>query len=248
MIKKLHPLYWLIRNSVWLVYKKYKLVGVENLPNDPVVLVGNHSKANGPIVAQLYPPRETYTWCVGEMMNVKEVPEYAFNDFWSKKPKFLHPLYHFLSYLIAPLSAFIMTNALTVGVYKDKRIFETFNKTVELMELGADIIVFPECYDEHNNIVHDFQKGFVEIGRYYYRKTKKRAPFVPMYVCPELKLLVFGKPTYYDPDADKKEENERIRQYLMDGISEIAYDLPRHQVIQYPNIPKKDCPYNDRLD
>ena len=44
-----------------------------------------------------------------------------------------------------------------------------------------------------------------------------------------------------------KEEQERICNYLMDEISEVAYSLPRHRVVPYPNIKKKDYPYSDRL-
>ncbi len=59
---------------VWIFYPKIKVEGIENLPNEAAVLVGNHAKANGPIISQLYMPRESYTWCVGNMMHIKEVP------------------------------------------------------------------------------------------------------------------------------------------------------------------------------
>ena len=51
--KKSHPLYRFIRFMVWVFFPKYTLEGTENLPEEPAVLIGNHSKANGPVALQL---------------------------------------------------------------------------------------------------------------------------------------------------------------------------------------------------
>ena len=242
-----NPFYRFIRFCVWVFYPKVTVEGAENLPEEAVVLVGNHCKANGPIISQLYMPREAYTWCVASMMHLKEVPAYAFEDFWSRKPKWTHFFYHLLSYIIAPLASFIMSKADTIGVYRDKRLIKTFKESVEKMENGADVVIFPECYDEHNNIVHEFQRGFVDLARIDYKKTGRSTPFVPMYLCPELKKVVFGKPIYYNNEANSKEEADRICNELMDAISELAFNLPRHKVVTYNNIRKKFYPENTRV-
>ncbi|MCR5153331.1 MAG: 1-acyl-sn-glycerol-3-phosphate acyltransferase [Lachnospiraceae bacterium] len=240
-------LYRIIQGAVKLSYKKFKVEGVENLPDEPAIIVGNHSKTYGPVVGQIYKPRHAYTWCIGNMMHIKEVPAYAFEDFWSKKPGYIRWFFKILSYIIAPLAAFLMTNARTIGVYKDKRVIKTFLESCDRMTgEGADIIIFPEHYDEHNNIVHDFQQGFVELARVYYKKTGRDVPFVPMYICPALGKVVLGKPIYYDHENDHKEEVVRICNALMDGISELAYALPPHRVVPYPNIKKKYYPTNER--
>ena len=85
-------------------YPKTQIVGMENIPDEPCVIVGNHSRVDGPIVCELYFPDNSYTWCASEMMTVREVPAYAFQDFWSNKPKPKRPFYKLLSYIIAPLS------------------------------------------------------------------------------------------------------------------------------------------------
>jgi len=70
-------LYRFIRFWVWLLYPKMQVFGVENLPDEPCIAVGNHAQANGPISAELYFPVERYTWCSGEMMHLREVPGYS---------------------------------------------------------------------------------------------------------------------------------------------------------------------------
>ena len=75
---------------VWLFSPKFKVVGIDNLPENPAIIVGNHCQINGPVAAELYYPRSRYTWCAGEMLELGEVPAYAFRDFWSEKPKSSH--------------------------------------------------------------------------------------------------------------------------------------------------------------
>ena len=157
-------IYRFIRASVKFFYPKIKVHGIGNIPDGAVIAVGNHSQMNGPIISELYYPGDHYTWCISEMMNIKEVPDYAFKDFWSNKSIYIRWFYRLLSYIIAPVSDIVFNNACTIPVYKDKRVLETFEESVQRLSEGASIVIFPEDYDEHNNIVHDFQRGFVHVA------------------------------------------------------------------------------------
>lgn len=240
------PVFCVIRKIVSIVTPVFTAEGVENLPDGPAVVVGNHSQAFGPLAAELHFPVKHYTWCISEMMEKDKVADYAYKDFWSKKPLLLRPFFKLFSLIIPPLAELIFTNADTIPVYRDKRVMKTFQISVDKLDEGACVVIFPEDYTEYNNIVHEFQTGFVHVGKYYYRQKGKCIPFVPMYVCPELKKLIFGKPIIYDPDAKADVEAQRICKYLQESISEIAYSLPRHRVVPYPNVSKKNYPYNER--
>lgn len=236
--------YQVIRWCVKTVYPKIKVYGAEKLPQEPVILVGNHCKMNGPISSELYAPGEHYTWCAGEMMHLKDVPEYAYQDFWSNKPKFSRPLYKLLSYLIAPLSVCVFNNANTIGVYHDTRILSTFKTTVAKLQEGANVVIFPEYDEDYNHILCGFQDRFIDIARLYYKRTGKQLCFVPMYLAPRLKGMYLGDPIRFDPDAPMDQERGRIRDCLMERITEIAVSLPEHKVIPYRNIPKRLHPSN----
>lgn len=242
-----HIVYRIARKIVSIVIPAYQTEKGENLPDGPAIVVGNHSQAYGPIAAELYFPRKHYTWCISEMMERERVADYAYKDFWSKKPALLRPFYRLFSYIIPGLAEIIFTNADTLPVYRDKRVMKTFQLSCDKLKEGAMIVIFPEDYTEYNNIVHEFQRGFVHVAKYYYRQYKEPVPFVPMYVCPGLHKLVFGKPIMYDPKASQKDEAERICKYLQESISELAYAQPRHRVVPYPNVSKKDYPFNERL-
>lgn len=226
----------------WLVkvfYKKIEVEGVENLPEEASIIVGNHTQMNGPIACELYFPGNSYTWCIGEMMHLKRVPKYAYQDFWSQKPKLSRPFYKVLAYVIAPLASYLMSNASTIGVYRDSGIISTFKTTIKRLIEGANVVIFPEHDKKHNHIVYDFQRKFIDVAKLYYKKTSTELNFVPMYIAPNLNKMYIGKPIRFCSDNPIEEERERICNYLMAEITDIACALPEHIVVPYRNIPKR---------
>lgn len=244
MEKKISPLYKIVRWLLWVFYPKMKVVGAENLPDEPCIIVGNHSQMDGPIGCELYFPGNHYTWCDWRMMKFKEVPAYSFEDFWSQKPKYIRWFFKIASYVITPLSVLIFNNANTIPVYRDRRIIETFKISTTALDEGNSVIIFPECAEEYNNIIYNFQTGCLDIGKFYYKKSGKELNFVPLYIAPRLKTMYIGKPIKYSHSVNPKEEKDRICKYLMKEITDMATALPRHRVVPYRNIKKKDYPYN----
>ena len=236
--------YHLIYRIIWAISPKYTLHGTENLPEEPCVLVGNHCQMYGPIASEIYLERPHYIWCIGEMMNRKEVPAYAFQDFWSMKPKAVHWFYKLLGHVIAPLAEYVFTNAHTIPVWHDARVMTTFRMSMEKLNAGADIVIFPEKAEPYNGILWQFQEHFADLAKLYHRRTGKAVCFVPMYTAPRLSGIYFGKPVRYDPEAPDNEARKRICGTLLEAISDLASILPEHTVVPYPNIPKNEYPKN----
>ena len=242
--KHCRPLFLAIRWAVRLVYPKITVVGAENLPEDACIAVGNHAQMHGPIVGELYYPRKRLTWCAAQMQKLKEVPAYAYQDFWSGKPPRVRWFYRLASYIIAPLSVCIFNNAAVIPVYHDNRVISTFGQTVKALEEGVDVIIFPEKLEKRNQILYQFQENFVDVAKLYYKRTGKRAAFVPMYLAPALKQLHIGAPVVFDPEAPIADERRRICDEMARAITAIAESLPEHTVVPYENMPKRQYPKN----
>ena len=246
--KKKHNRGWhfyrLIRWFVKLFYPVIKVNGKENMPQEPSIYICNHCEMNGPIASQLYFPGKSYIWCASEMMDRKQVPAYAYKDFWEEKPKWTKWFYRVLSYVIAPLSECIFTNADCIPVYHDTRIISTFRMTMNALEEGANIVVFPEYKQEYNEILCDFQDGVFDIARLYKAKTGKNVAFVPMYLSPELGSFNIGEAVYYDPNNDRNREKHRLKNEMMERITDIALSLPRHKVVPYINTSRRRYLYS----
>lgn len=242
--KHCRPLFLFIRGAVKLVYPKITVVGAENLPDDACIVVGNHAQMNGPICAELYYPRSRLTWCAAQMQKLKEVPAYAYRDFWSGKPKAVRWFYKLLSYIIAPLSVCIFNNAAVIPVYHDNRVISTFRQTVKALENGTDVIIFPEKLEKRNEILYQFQENFVDVAKLAYKRTGKPVAFVPMYLAPALKQMHIGTPVCFDPTAPIAEEKKRICEEMARAITDIAESLPEHTVVPYENLPRRRYPKN----
>ena len=246
--KKISLAYRIIKALVRLFYGKTRVVGAENLPDDACIVVGNHCQMNGPIACELDFPGQHYTWCAGEMMHLKEVPAYAFRDFWSKKPKSVRWLFRIASYLIAPLAVCVFNNANCIGVYRDGRILSTFRETTEKLHAGASVIIFPEHDPPVNNILSAFQDRFVTVAKQCARHGGEAPLFVPLYLAPTLRTMYLGEPVRFDPAAPSREECRRVCDELSARITAMATALPKHRVVPYRNIPKKRYPYNIPLE
>ncbi len=242
--KKTTLIYRIIRFFVWLFSPKFKLVGTEKLPKEPCVIVGNHSQIYGPIAAELYVPGRREIWCAGQMMQWDEVADYAFTDFWSFKPRWTHWFFRLLGRLITPLSVCVFNNAHTIPVYHDTRLISTYRSSIEKLRAGSNIVIFPEKNERRNNILYAFQDKFVDLARFYYKKTGTVLSFVPLYIAPRRKTLYFGEPIRFDPTVPIAQERQRICAALSDGIVELACSLPEHTVVPYRNIRKRDYPKN----
>ena len=238
--KKTSFTFKIIKGLVRLFYGKIEIIGLENLPDSNTVIVANHTQMNGPIVGEIFMPDNCYIWCAGQMMKIKEVPEYAFTDFWSQKPKWTHPFYKILSYAIAPLASCVFNNARTVAVYRDMRIMSTFKETIKLLKEGANILIFPEEDVKCNNVLYTFQENFIDVAKLYYKKTKVELTFVPMYIAPKMRKAYIGKGIKFNAENDFEKEKHNLSNSLFNAITDMARDLPLHKVVPYRNIPKKN--------
>lgn len=239
-----HRCYRIIRWLIWKFYPRTTIEGTENLPESPCVIVSNHAQLHGPIICELYLPGDHDTWCAGQMMQLKEVPTYAFEDFWRDKPGYCRCFFKLASYVIAPLSVCIFNNARTIGVYHDARIMSTFRTTLARLEQGAHVVIMPEGREGHNAIVNDLQDGFIDIARLYQKRTGKALNFVPMYIAPALHKAVIGTPIHCDMTQPWPEAKAHLKQDLLNAITDLAQAQPAHRVTPYTNMPKKDYPLN----
>ena len=227
---------------VKIFYKKRNFEGIENLPNTPCIIVGNHAQSHGPLSCEFFFPAEKRIWTIHSVMNKKEFPAYAIDDFFPEKKKGLMWFYKSATHITAPLGSYLFRNADTLPVFKDTRIVQTFQLSIQALEDGKNIIIFPENREPFNNIINNFQERYVDLARLYHKKTGKTLEFVPMYNAASLKKVILGKPIKFNPYNNIEDERTKVCNYLKNEITTIAQSLPPHRVVPYENIKKKNYP------
>ena len=86
-MKKQSFTYKTLKFFINIFYKKRKFEGLENINEEPCIIIGNHAQIHGPLIAEVQFPLKRKTWCIGNVLTKKEFIEHAKTDFWGLKPK-----------------------------------------------------------------------------------------------------------------------------------------------------------------
>jgi len=213
--------------------KKHELRFQEEIDfSTPSIYIGNHATTATPSAIHLYFPGKKRPWVVGDMCSLKTIPKYAKEEFWTNyKPKWLFQ--KVLPVLVAPIGYMIMRGAEAIPVYRDGRMIVTIKKTVQSLEDGVNVYIFPEYDQPYSEYHNDFEDGFVNVASVYYRKTKKKLKFYPLYNCFDKRIMSFGVPIEFNPDNSLEEERKRITTYLKENVTKLAREIGPHKVISY---------------
>lgn len=214
---------------------RHELKGAENIqPDDdnPIVFLCNHGELYGPIACMLNIPVPIRPWSISEMVVDKdEVAAYVHKYTISRQKWLPERLKWPIANLIGPLSVWAMGQLESIPVYRNKlrELMKTFTLSVEAMEAGDNLLIFPENPDgveqgkgyERAGIGEMF-RGFAMLAPIYYNKTGKRCRFLPMFAHKNARTLSFGTPITYDPDTPPNEERDRIVDAMIQQMQEMA--------------------------
>ena len=214
----------------WMIRRVYphKLKGQENIrmdENNPIVFVCNHGDIYGPVICAAYFPVPMRPWVISHICNdADEFAEYFYKyDLKDIRwiPEFLkHPVAKFVGHL----SLWCMGELESIPVYRDSpaELIKTFRKSVEAMQAGDNLLIFPENpnaeYQDHgyeNSGLGTLFYGFMMLGTVYYKRTKKNCRFVPMYAHKDTRTLCFGEEIDYIGDT---EDDEKERHRVVDAL------------------------------
>ena len=229
--------YKMIRGILRLVFPRAKTT-YEIAPGDePAVFVCNHAAVRGPVMMTLDFKRPHQTWTVSFALDSKKAKSYAFHDILMGESRRHKGFYRFLSRIIARMLPPLLHYSDTIPVYHDRGIVTTFKQSVQALNDGDDLVIFAESAARYSPYVCRLQEGFVDLARLYYKRTKKRLRFYPVYVEKKNAAITVGAPIAYDPDEPMESQRQRITAYLCENIDRLARGLPPHRPV--PFLPER---------
>lgn len=216
----------------------HKVLGTENLQpyeDGSMILVCNHGEIYGPIVANLYIPISFRPWVVAHMMEKEKIVDHMYHGSVKRQrwipEKWKKPLIQ----MICPLLQWVFESIESIPVYRGnpRALLKTFRMTVEAMQAGDNILLFPENGEDRldgqkgyaeEGVTAQLYTGFAMLAPAYYAKTGKRAVFMPVYASKRLRTLRIGEGIEYNPEAPANQEKLRIVDELlhrMNGLYEM---------------------------
>jgi hypothetical protein len=201
----------------------HKVRGLENAAgheDGTMVLVCNHGELYGPVVTNLYMPISFRPWCISSMMEKDVIVRYIYENTLVRQKWLPKCLKMPLTQLLCPLCLWVLNSLEAIPVYRSnpRELIKTFRLTIEAMQAGDNILVFPERGEAEapgqkgyvTEGVGDLYTGFAMIAPAFYQRTHKRAVFVPIYASKHLRTLTFGQCVEYNPNAPATQEKLRI--------------------------------------
>ena len=201
----------------------HKIKGRENIILDdenPLVFLCNHGDIYGPTVCAANFPVPMRPWVISQVCTSVEEFEAYFYRYDLQEARLPEKWKKPLAHLVGKLSIWCMRQLEAVPVYRDKpaELIKTFRQSVEAMQAGDNLLIFPEnpnAVQKDHGYEHDglgtLFEGFTLLATVYYRKTKKKLRFMPMYAHKATRTLVFGHEVDYNPMApDEAQERHRV--------------------------------------
>ncbi|QUA53669.1 lysophospholipid acyltransferase family protein [Aristaeella lactis] len=211
-------------------FNRHKMVNLDHVHTDtdnPIVFLGNHAEIYGPIASALCFPVPVRFWVIYKMMGRRQdVKQYLYENTFSKKtflPVFVRKL---LAWLMGWLSVNVMCGLNSIPVYRDSpmKLRTTLRKSVEAMENGDNLMIFPEHPDGkyEKGGVSEFSPGFVMLAEAWWKKTGKKMRIMPVYANREERTFTFGDEIVYAPENGYASEQKRILKESRDQILRMA--------------------------
>ncbi|MEG0640278.1 MAG: hypothetical protein RR824_09575 [Clostridia bacterium] len=223
IIALLRPLYY------------HKVLGKENLAgyeDGSIILICNHGEIYGPVVANLYIPVSFRPWVIANMMDHDAIIEHVYEGTLMRQKWMPEKMKRPLVKLIARPVIWAFNSLEAIPVYRGhpRELMKTFRMTMDAMQAGDNILLFPENGEEHEvgqkgyviGGVGKLYTGFAMLAPMYYAKTKKSAVFMPVYASKKHRTLTIGKGILYDPANNAGEEKLRIVNELLGSMQAMA--------------------------
>lgn len=216
------------------LFKKADVV-YEEAPaeNEVGVYCVNHAGANGPSLMTLHFEAPHRTWIISYVLNKKQNVKFIFNDFMCGPGRKNQGGWKFLAKITAKFLLPLLYLARPIPVFHDRRVMDTLKDSVEALQNGDNIVLFPERPQKFSEFVFEIYDGFADLGRSYYNATGKKLKFYPTYVENKSHKIMIAKPIEYDPTVNPKAERKAISEYVRDGIDRMGRSLPEHKPVPF---------------
>ena len=206
------------------LFLRVHLRGARNLRGrGPLIVVANHEGSFGPLSLVTSLPLELYPWVVDETTDARTAARRIQAEFLEAELHLRPPFSTWLARAIARIAAALMRDLNAVPVHqRSRRMQTTVERSVELLEQGKNILVFPEDPDRKlNDVLGHFCTGFVHLARRYYERTRRAVLFLPVAVNRKARTIRVGQPVSFDALAPFTAEKVRLKRELEHRVEEL---------------------------
>ncbi|MBP5177617.1 MAG: hypothetical protein ILP02_03425 [Clostridia bacterium] len=216
--------YRIIRFAMWPVYRKPKFVGIENI-TEPTVIISNHVKSRGPVLYCQFFPYKFALWATHEICeNLRSCFHYLRDAYFAGKLKWNRFFATVVGFVGAPLVHSVLKLALSIPVYRDKRLIKTIKSSFDAYKEGNSIVLFPEdsVNDGYDEKPKNYLIGFVIMCEYFLKKGVD-VPLAPANIKVKKRKIFFGEVERFSEISEKcGGDRQAIADYIRDKSNSLG--------------------------
>ena len=199
---------------------------------EPSVLLSNHAGVSAPFGFEAFMKEPLRMWGTYQMTKgYKSVKDYYTNIFLKQK----HPNYSsfrckLLGLLLSPLATWYYSGNTVIPTYPDARLKGTMHESVETLDKGMSIVIFPEDssqgYFEQLKFVFG---GFAVFCEHLYKKGRD-IPVACCYYHKKKRVCVVDNPIKYSVLRGANFDRNSLTEKILKRINELVYvELPQNK-------------------
>ena len=226
--KKKHPFFKFVKAVVRIFKRKQKVVYLGDKVEKSSLILSNHVGASGPMSWELYPEFSFRFWGTYQMNgNLKMVYQYLSVIYFHQKKHWPLWLSRIFCLIAAPVMKGIYRGLEVISTYPDVRLKSTITTSLQLIEEGHNIIIFPEdssvgYFDQMTR----FFAGFLFFAKICY-KHGHDVPIFVSYYHRKKNTTVIDKPIRYTELLEKYKglSDMEISKILLDRCNQLGEEI-----------------------
>ena len=204
-------------------YKEPKFVYLGEEFGNGGIILSNHEGTDAPMSLELYCNKPIRMWGAHEMNSgLIKMYKYQTRVYYHQRKHWNLHLARLFCLIASPLTNLFYKGLNLISTYRDGRFLKTIRESVQAIENGDNIVIFPE--DATKGYLEELE-GFFEGFTMLAEVLKKKGIDVPVYVTYFKKkelIYVVDKPVLYSELCQNGESREEIARRLLDRCNELG--------------------------
>ena len=179
------------------------------------IILSNHEGTDAPMSLEIYLDANLRMWGAHEMNSgVVKMYKYQSRVYYHEKKHWNLHLARLFCLIASPLTNLFYSGLNLISTYRDGRFKTTIKQSVDAIENGENIVIFPEVSTNgYLAELEGFHEGFVLLAESCLRRGKD-VPIFVTYFKKDEKIYVIDKPVNYSVLKEKYKTREEIAKFL----------------------------------
>lgn len=204
-------------------YKEPKFVYLGEEISTGGIILSNHEGTDAPISLEMYVDRPLRMWGAHEMNSgLVKMYKYQTRVYYHEKKHWNLHLARLFCLLASPLTNLFYSGFDLISTYRDGRFLKTLRESIEALQQGDNIVIFPEDSTEGYKAELDgFYHGFVALAELAYKKGMD-VPIYVTYFQKSKRVYVVDSPVKYSTLKAECGTREAIAERLVNRCNELG--------------------------